>query len=125
VWAIALWVLLHVGVSVSARSDEQLGDSSGDSKLYCGTFHWTGKFAPDAIWIEDGKFNVSLDNETTKNYEKYYTSKGGLQGHSDGDCVCVKGMVKKVPVDQTSGDKGWLVIRLDGIYACNNHTRVQ
>ena len=121
--AIALWVLLNAGGFTPALSGEQAKDLAGDSKLYCGIFHWTGKFSPDAIWIEDGKFNVSLDNETTKNYLTYYSPEGGLQGHSDGDCVCVMGTVRKVPVNQTTGGKGWLVKRLDGIYACHDHTR--
>jgi len=122
--ATALLVLLNVGVSMPARSGELLKDSASDSKLYCGTFHWAGKFATDAIWIEDGKFNVSLDNETTKNYLQYYSPKNGLQGHGDGDCVCIKGAIKKTPVNQTSGDLGWLVKRLDGIYGCSDHKKV-
>jgi hypothetical protein len=97
---------------------------AGNSKLYCGTFHWTGKHAYDAIWIEDGKFNVSLDSIDTESYDKYYQPENGLNGRTDGDCICVKGTVKKVPVDQTSGGEGWLLKRIEGIYTCNDHSRI-
>jgi hypothetical protein len=123
-WGIATSILLNLSVCIPAHSADPSGDLSKNSKLYCGTFHWSGKMASDAIWIEDRNFNISIDNESTKNYLKYYSPTGGLQGHNDGDCICVKAEIDKVPVEQTSGDKGWLAKRLDGIFTCKGHSKV-
>lgn len=93
-------------------------------KLYCGAFNWTGKFAPDNIWIDDGKFNASIDSNT-QDYLRFYNELG-LQTWDEGKCICVKGIVEKAPKDyETSGGKQFLFKKITGLFTCKTHVEIK
>ncbi len=107
--------ILFLVLSLTAMAAEK-------SKMYCGTFNWGGKFSQDNIWIEDGKFNPSISSDT-KNFDSFYNELG-LQSRSDGDCICVKGVVKKVDYE-TSGGKGLGFEVIDGLFTCKTHVEIK
>jgi hypothetical protein len=92
------------------------------SSLYCGKFNWSGKYATDNIWIDDSKFNPSITSDT-KNFRNVYNELG-LQGRSDGECICIKGVLKKVDYE-TSGEKGYGFQSIDGLYLCDSHVEIK
>jgi hypothetical protein len=92
------------------------------SALYCGKFYWSGKFAFDNIWIEDGKFNPSITTDS-KGFTGVYNELG-LQNKSDGDCICLKGEIGKAKYE-TSGEKGFEFKQILGLYACHTHVEIK